>query len=283
MKKILVTGANGQLGKCLQQAATQYPSWEFDFFERESLNITEQKQLEEVFAKGAYDYCINTAAYTQVDQAEKEPEKTFLVNGEAVKNVASICEKNKAVLIHISTDYVFDGSKEGAYVETDEPNPINVYGASKLKGEQYVEKISTRYFIVRASWVYSEFGQNFLKTILRLAKERESLTITTEQKGSPTNAHDLAEMLLKIIEKESKVYGTYHFCNKGAITWYDFAKAIVNQAGFSKTTAIVKTDDYPTFAKRPKNSVLDTTKLQQHLGIQIKYWENALRELINRL
>lgn len=253
MKKILVTGANGQLGQCIQKIAGQYPEIKFDFKSSNELEITDKKALLNAFDQGLYEYCINCAAYTDVDQAEKEPKRAFAVNAEGVKNLAEACKKNNTILIHISTDYVFDGEKNKPYTVDDIPNPINEYGKSKLRGEQYIQEIIDKYFIIRTSWLYSEFGENFYKTILEKAKTEEVLFVTDEQTGSPTNANNLATFILDIIITDNNKYGIYHFTDNKPMTWYAFAKKIVKE---NNLECLVKARKYGTFAQRPSYSVL---------------------------
>lgn len=280
MKKILVTGANGQLGSCLKDASKKFSEFEFLFVDKESLDITNTLSVNTFFEENNFDFCINAAAYTNVEKAESNKEQAFLVNAEGVKNISLACKKCDITLLHVSTDYVFDGKKLTPYVETDETNPINVYGASKLKGEEYIKDICDKYFIIRASWLYSQYGHNFLKSILKFSKEKDTLTITTEQTGSPTNANDLAEVLLQIIDTNFKKYGIYHYCNDGKATWYDFAKSIITFSGLSNKVNVVETDYYPTFAKRPINSVLNTNKIKTALLIKQYPWKESLNALI---
>ncbi|MEZ4795083.1 MAG: dTDP-4-dehydrorhamnose reductase [Flavobacteriaceae bacterium] len=280
MKKILVTGAQGQLGQCIRDAALEFSELEILFEGKEFLDLTNSQQVTQFFETHAIDYCINAAAYTHVDKAENERDLAFAINGEAVKNLAVTCAKHETVLIHVSTDYVFDGKKETPYTESDPTYPINVYGASKLEGEAYIRHCCPHHFIVRTSWLYSQYGHNFLKTILRLAQEKNQLTMTTDQIGGPTNANDLANVLLQLIAQNSTAYGTYHFSNEGAVTWYDFAKAILEISGFSEKVTVAKTNNYPTFAERPKNSVLSNDKLNKLLGISSKNWKESLETLI---
>ncbi len=283
MRKILVTGANGQLGLCIKDAAADFPDCEFIFVSKQELDLENKDLLIEFFSKNDFSHCINTAAYTNVEKAESEKEKAFAINAEAVKNLASTCEENDVVLLHISTDYVFDGRKQSPYLETDSTNPINVYGASKLKGEQYIQEICDRFFILRTSWLYSQYGHNFLKTILRYSQEGKPLTITTEQTGTPTNANDLAKALLKIIIQDSSNYGVYHFSNSGATTWYGFAKEILRQTGKLKEANLAKTNQYRTFAARPEYSVLSNLKVKDSLSISAVSWEKSLKTIINNL
>lgn len=280
MKKILVTGANGQLGRCIKDAAASFPDLEFVFVSKEELDIENSDLLLDFFSKNSFTHCINTAAYTNVENAESEPEKAFAINAEAVKNAAISCKENDVVLLHISTDYVFDGKKQTPYLETDPTNPINVYGASKLKGEKYIEEICTKYFIFRTSWLYSQYGHNFLKTILKYAEAGKPLTITTEQTGTPTNANDLAKALLQVIAQDSKDYGVYHYSNCGETTWFGFAEAILQQTEKLKDANLAKTNHYRTFAARPEYSILDNTKAQNKLKTKHIDWQESLRSII---
>lgn len=280
MKKILVTGAQGQLGKCVQLAAKKYTNFEFIFASKTQLDITKKESITAFFNENAIDYCINTAAYTQVDQAEKEKEKAFLINGESVKNLAVLCKQYNVTLLQVSTDYVFDGTAIAPYTENAPTNPIGIYGASKLQGEQYIETYCSAYYIIRTSWLYSQFGHNFFKTITKYASEGKNLTITTEQKGCPTNANDLAHFLLNIIISETKQYGIYHYNNTGVATWYDFAAEILKNIPHLKDAKLAKTDHYPTFAKRPAYSVMDTEKAVKTFKIKIENWKDSLKKLI---
>lgn len=280
MKKILVTGANGQLGQCIKDVALTYPDLDVTFATRNELSIENNQAVSEYFRKNKFDYCMNTAAYTNVEKAESESDAAFATNAEGVKNLAEACKKNDVVLLHVSTDYVFDGKKGTPYVETDITNPINVYGASKLKGEQYIEEIGGNYFIFRTSWLYSQHGHNFLNTILKYGKEGKALTITTEQTGTPTNANDLAAVLLEVIASNSEAYGLYHFSNKGEATWFDFAEAILEYSNQLETTNLAKTDHYPTFAARPIYSLLDINKTQQVFKIKPLDWKVSLSTIL---
>lgn len=281
--KILVTGANGQLGRCIKDAASEFPALEFVFASKEDLNIENADSIKDFFRNNNFSHCINTAAYTNVEKAESEKEKAFSINAEAVKNLAVVCKENDTVLLHISTDYVFDGKKKSPYLESDQTNPINVYGSSKLKGEQYLQEICDKYFIFRTSWLYSQYGHNFLKTILKYPEEGKPLTITTEQTGTPTNANDLVEALLKVIVQENKDYGVYHYSNSGETTWYGFAEEILRQTGKLKDAKLGKTNHYRTFAARPTYSVLDNTKSKHVLNLKPINWEESLRSVIGKL
>lgn len=280
MKTVLVTGANGQLGQCIQKMQNQHTGINFHFKSSSELDITNREAVNHYFSNHAIDYCVNCAAYTNVELAESEADKAYLVNSEAVKHLAEACAKYDTTLIHISTDYVFDGTKTTPYVETDTTNPISVYGASKLKGEQNIQEAVQNYFIIRTSWLYAEFGKNFYKTILQKATEKANLTITTEQKGTPTNANDLAELIVEIINTDNKNYGIYHFSNEGEATWYDFTKEIIENlklASAEKPT-LQSVASYKTKAARPKNSVLDKTKVRTI--IPTISWQESLRNLM---
>lgn len=279
-KKILVTGANGQLGHCFRSASEKIQELDFDFKASSELDITSTIALEETLARKTYDYVINCTAYTNVEKAETHRKKAFLINAESVKNLAKLCQKNGNTLFHFSTDYVFEGNAKTPYSETAIANPINVYGASKWEGEKYIAQEMTNYFIFRTSWLYSEFGYNFYKTILKKSKEKDpTLQITTEQTGTPTNANDLAKMVIQLILQENKNYGLYHYSNAGEATWYDFAKAILIHAGKLKTVTLKKSGFYKTEAKRPIYSVLSKEKFKKNLDIKLVPWQESLREM----
>ena len=277
MKRVLVTGANGQLGKSIHRISLNYPDLKFVFTDVDELDITNSKEVNTLFASNKIDYCINCAAYTAVDKAEEEVEKAYLINAKAVKNLAEACQTTGAVLIHISTDFVFDGTKSTPYTEEDTPNPLSVYGKSKLQGEEYVQEICDRHFIVRTSWLYSEYGNNFVKTMLRLAETRKQISVVNDQIGSPTYAGDLAEFILKIVSSESMTYGLYHYSNFGEISWYDFAKEIFSNQNKKTEVLPIPTTAYPTAAKRPKYSVLDISKANN--TFKLKSWKKSLLAL----
>ncbi|MAZ73148.1 MAG: dTDP-4-dehydrorhamnose reductase [Flavobacteriaceae bacterium] len=281
MKNVLVTGANGQLARCIQDLAPNIEGVNFIFATKQILDISNKQLVFDYFSNKSFDYCINTAAYTNVEQAEKDAENAFNINAEGAKNIAEACSANNTTLIHISTDYVFDGEKESPYTETDATNPINVYGASKLKGEMYVQTGCMQHYIIRTSWLYSQYGHNFLNTILKHAKAGNPLTITTEQTGTPTNANDLAALTVEIIKNDPKKYGVYHFSNAGKATWYDFAKEILIQHSHFDTSNLAKTEHYPTFAKRPKYSILSTSKLQNTFKSPLTNWKESLKNNLN--
>ena len=274
MKRVLVTGANGQLGKSIHRVAPDYPELKFVFTDVVELDITNNEEVNTFFESNAFDYCINCAAYTAVDKAEKEVEKAYLINATAVKNLAEACQTTGTVLIHISTDFVFDGTKRTPYTEEDTPNPLSVYGKSKLKGEEYVQEICERHFIVRTSWLYSEYGNNFVKTMLRLAETRKQISVVNDQIGSPTYAGDLAEFILKVISSESTAYGLYHYSNLGAISWYDFAVEIFRQHQKNVHVVPIPTRAYPTLANRPAFSVMDLSRVKIIFGSTIPLWKH---------
>jgi len=279
MIKILVTGANGQLGQCIKDAASDFLECDLFFASRSDLDIEIETEVKEFFRNHSFDYCINTAAFTNVEKAENESDAAFSVNAIAVKNLSEVCKNNDVVLFHISTDYVFDGKQNRPYLEIDKTNPINVYGASKLKGEEYILERCKRYFIFRTSWLYSQYGHNFLNTVLKYIKEGKSLTVTTEQIGTPTNANDLARAILEVICSGSDAYGLYHFSNEGEATWYDFAKAIFNNNKQFDVSKLVKTGHYPTFAIRPNYSVLNKLKASSTFGLGVRDWRESLNEI----
>jgi dTDP-4-dehydrorhamnose reductase len=277
---ILVTGASGQLGQAIQYIAPDYSDCQFIFASSQDLDITNQERVNNFFDTNKIDFCINAAAYTAVDKAESEIEKAEAINVVGSKNLAIACKKNKAKLIHISTDFVFDGTSNKPYLETDVTNPLGIYGKTKLEGEQAVASEMNEYFIIRTSWVYSQFGNNFMKTMLRLASEKDSLSIVNDQIGSPTNAVDLAKATLAIVKSNSEAYGTYNFSNEGIASWYDFAKEIFKVNNISIEVNPIPTEAFPTPAKRPKYSVLDKSKTKKTFGIQIKTWQESLLQTI---
>ena len=257
MIKVLVTGSEGQLGKSIQKIVYKYPQMTFIFKDKLGLDITDENSVQTVFKKQIFHYCINCAAYTNVEQAEKKLDQAFAVNAEGVKKIASACKKNNVVLVHISTDYVFDGEKKSPYKVDDIPNPINEYGKSKLQGERYIQEILKNYFIIRTSWLYSEFGNNFYKKILEKARTQKVLYVTDQQTGCPTNANNLAKFILELMVLGNKDYGIYHFTDGIAMTWFGFTKKIIKENNLESAVKIAKDNNYGSFAKRPKFSVLD--------------------------
>jgi len=286
---VLVTGANGQLGQSIQFIANKYPNIQFVYTDFQEMDITNIENCQAVFAKHQPHFCINTAAYTAVDKAESESDKAHLINAVGPENLAKVCKEFDTILIHISTDFIFDGTSKVPYLETDIPNPKSIYGQTKLDGELAIQKNWEKHFIVRTSWVYSQFGANFMKTMLRLASERDTLSVVNDQIGTPTYAVDLAEVLIKIINTENptpntqRPFGVYNFSNEGVCSWYDFAAAIFHQKGIEIDLKPIPTDSYPTPAKRPAYSVLDKTKIKKVFGVEIKNWKESLTISLNHL
>lgn len=284
MKKITVIGGNGQLGNCFRKIASDFEDrFEFDFTDSSTLDVTNADQVSDYFYDFKPDFCINASAYTAVDLAETEAEKAFAVNAQGVANLAESCAENKATLIHISTDYVFDGETNISYSEDDFTNPQGVYGASKRKGEELALDLNPRTIILRTSWLYSEFNKNFVKTMLHLFSIKEEMGIVADQFGQPTNANDLAEAVLKIITTEKKTYGIFHFSNYPETTWFGFASKIAALANSNIKLNAITTADFPTPAKRPARSTMALDKIENSYGIEPKYWENSLEECIEIL
>ncbi len=282
-QKILITGSNGQLGKELKQLESSFPQYEFVFLSREDLPIHHFELLRNFFKGYHPQYLINCAAYTAVDRAETEKDLAFQVNAEAVGVMAAVCKEYNTKLIHISTDYVFDGTATKPYTEEAPTNPQSVYGASKLKGEQEALQFNPDAIIIRTAWVYSEFGKNFVKTMLKLMSEREEINVVSDQVGSPTYAADLATVILQIISSEKWVPGIYHYSNDGVISWYDFAVAIKELTASSCKINPITTAQYPTPAKRPAYSVLDKSKIQSAFNIPEKNWKESLSVCLDNL
>jgi len=294
--RILVTGKNGQLGRSIYKIVNtdtkidnNQSSNEFIFVGREELDLSSESSISHYFdSNDGFDVIINCAAYTQVDKAEQEVELANQINHLAVKQLASIASKQQARLIHISTDYVFDGESDKPYTETDETNPINVYGKTKLAGEKTLQEIMpTNAMIIRTSWVYSEYGNNFVKTMLRLGRERDELNVVSDQIGSPTYATDLAGVILEIIKskefrEENQTTQIYHYSNKGEISWYEFAKEIFKIAEVSCKVNPITTQQYPTPAQRPKNTLMNKAKIAKTFSVGISDWKESLKTCIKK-
>lgn len=280
---ILITGCNGQLGNEIQLLERQYPQYQWYNTDVQELDISNQQAIEQFVAAHEIDGIVNCAGYTAVDKAEENEELCAMLNQHAPAYLAAAVEKCGGWMVHISTDYVFDGIHHTPYVETDEPCPNSVYGRTKLAGEQEVMQHCKRSVIIRTAWLYSTFGNNFVKTMIRLGKERPGLGVIFDQIGTPTYAGDLAKAIMAVVEK-GIMPGIYHFSNEGVISWYDFTKAIHRLAGI--TTCHVRplhTAEYPTPANRPHYSVLDKTKIKTVYGIEIPYWEESLKDCIEKL
>ena len=281
--KILVTGANGQLGRELQFVAESYPELEFIFLSKEDLPIQNSSAVQHYFSFIKPQFCINCAAYTAVDKAETEIEKAFLINGTATGILASACVKFNVKFIHISTDYVFNGNAVVPYEEDDKVDPVNTYGASKLKGEQLAIANNKHTIIIRTSWVYSQFGNNFVKTMIRLMKEKEFLTVVNDQSGSPTYAADLAKVIIDIIKSNEWKAGIFHYSNEGIISWYEFARAIKDNIKSSCIINSITTTDFPTPARRPKFSGLNKRKIKSNYNCNIPEWETSLKICLEKI
>lgn len=280
---ILVTGSKGQLGSELKILSNTYEKYSFTFVDIAELDITNKNAVIEFFKNNNFDYCINSAAYTAVDKAEEDKENADRVNAIGPSNLAEACKVYGTTFIHISTDFVFDGNKNVQYSEIDKSNPINVYGETKLRGELLINEVMEEYFILRTSWLYSTFGNNFVKTMIKLGSERDSLGIISDQIGTPTYAHDLAKAIITIIDTKSDKYGVYHYSNEGVASWYDFAKAIFDYSGITVELKPIPTSQYPTPAKRPSFSVMDKTKIKENIKVNIPHWTDSLKECISKL
>lgn len=284
MKKILVVGGNGQLGNCIRKIAPDFElDYEFVFTDSQMLDITDEDQVNSFFYDNKPDFCVNASAFTAVDLAEKEREKAFAVNADGVAHLAQACKEYNSVFIHVSTDYVFDGETNLCYSEDDFTNPIGVYGESKLKGEELALEMNPKTIILRTSWLYSEFNKNFVKTMLHLFSQKDELGIVADQFGQPTNANDLAEAIMKIIEAPQKNYGIFHFSNYPETTWFEFAHKIAELSKSQIRLNALTTEQYPTPAKRPKRSTMCLDKIEEAYRIEPKHWENSLEECIEIL
>lgn len=283
--KILVTGKNGQLGSEIHALSTNFSGHNFIFLGSSDGDITSTEQLRWVFEIHQPDVVINCAAYTAVDQAETDQGRAFQVNATGVENLVSLCEGFNSRLIHISTDYVFDGTASTPYLPTSPVSPIGVYGESKRKGEEVILKSNINAIIIRTAWVYSSFGKNFVKTMLRLGAEKEKLPVVNDQMGAPTYARDLAKACLEIATKLDwpKSEKIYHYTNSGAITWFDFASEIMKSADLKCKVEPIPSEAYPTPAKRPKYSVLNTDSIQSDFNIEVRPWKDALRDCLHEL
>lgn len=287
-KNIVVTGSSGQLGMEFQLLTLLYPDFQFHFYSKSEWDIEDGLKAEEVFQNLA-PYClINCAAYTQVEKAEDEPELAYRINGDACETLALACNKHNVLLVHISTDYVFDGSQKTPYSETSATHPLNVYGKSKRMGEEKIELHAERFIILRTSWLYSTFGNNFFKTMLRLSAEKEELRVVSDQFSSPTYARFLAHDLLTWLEKISSEEisfqsGIYHYAQTGETSWCGFAREIMANAGLSIPVHAVRSSDFPTKAIRPSYSTLQTTKFTSASGIDIPSWREGVVSCLSHL
>ncbi len=281
--KILVTGSNGQLGSELKDLAPLYPQYQFIFFDRSQWPIDDEAVSASIFEEHKPKFVVNCAAYTAVDKAESEKETALRINGTAVGILARLCSTHDARFIHISTDYVFDGQAKDPITESMPVNPVNSYGQTKLAGEQAATENDPGSVIIRTSWVYSSYGNNFVKTMMRLMKERESLGVVNDQYGSPTYAADLAAAIVAIIRHSNWAPGIYNYSNEGVITWFEFAEEIRKSIGSACTVNPITTAQFPTPAKRPAYSVLDKSKIISTYPVQLRDWKESLKECIGKL
>lgn len=285
MPKLLITGANGQLGSEIQSLSTSFPHYTFTFIDRSVLDMTDTNAIETYFADRTFDAIINCAAYTTVDKAESEPSLADAINHQAVRTLAKIAKKTHAALIHISTDYVFNGQNYRPYVENDPTDPQGIYGRTKRDGENAILSVAPKNtVIIRTSWVYSNTGANFVKTMLRLGRERDSLGVIFDQIGTPTYARDLAKAILEILPKlDNETPEIFHYSNEGVASWYDFAQSIFELSGVQCTVNPITTDQYPTPAARPHYTLLNKKKIKEYFGLSIPYWKKSLKECIDHI
>jgi dTDP-4-dehydrorhamnose reductase len=283
--KILVTGGNGQLGSSLKRRSGNFPQLDLYFTDIEDLDITSPEQVKNIVYGNEFTHLINCAAFTAVDKAEKEPEKARLINVTAVKNLADISHKQNIKLIHISTDYVFGGSQNRPYTESDVPNPKNMYGSTKFEGERAALENCNQSVVIRTSWLYSEYGSNFLKTILRLKDDRTQVKVVCDQIGTPTYAGDLAEAILNVVagDKPFLKPEIYHYSNEGVASWYDFAEEIIALTGSECEILPITTDQYPLPAYRPFYSVLLKAKFKHDFGLPIPHWKKSLKKCLTNI
>ncbi len=284
---ILITGATGQVGNEFRFLSFTFRDAAFIFASREALDITKRKKVFAFFKSHSIQYVVNCAAYTAVDKAETEKKLAYSINARGAKNIAEAAQKQDAFLIHISTDYVYHSSKNLPFIETDTPSPKGVYAKTKLQGDKAVLKFCTDAMVLRTSWVYGSFGHNFVKTMIRLGSEREEISVVFDQIGTPTFARDIARTILQIIQKieskevsKSAASGIFHFSNEGVTSWYDFAQAIFKIKNLNCKVNAIRSEAFPTPAKRPPFSVLDKSKIKRFFGIKISHWENSLREYL---
>lgn len=280
VKNILVTGANGQLGMEFRILAETFSEYRFLFVTREELPIDDINAVKNYFSTNQIDCCINCAAYTAVDKAESEKEQAIAINATAVGNLASVCKEYKTLFFHFSTDYVFNGQATEPYKETDPTDPVNFYGQTKLQGEAVALENNEAAIIIRTSWVYSRYGKNFVKTMLRLMQEKESIGVVADQFGCPTYAADLASAVMQIIGKENVEPGIYHYCNDAVISWYDLAVAIKEISNSNCIVNAIETAAYPTPAARPHYSALDTHKIKAQYSLHISGWKESLQDCL---
>tara|TARA_R110002167_G_scaffold206691_18_gene410805 strand:- start:12158 stop:13021 length:864 start_codon:yes stop_codon:yes gene_type:complete len=283
MKQVLVTGGYGQLATAIKDQIADMEGHSFTFVDYDKLDITKEAEVAAFFGSNNIDFCVNCAAYTAVDKAESEVEMAKSINVDGARILAAECKKQGAKLIHISTDFVFGGDQTALYSEGDPAKPLGVYGQTKLDGERGISATMEQYFIIRTSWLYSEHGNNFMKTMLRLGREREELSVVCDQIGTPTYAGDLARLILEIVANDTNEYGLYHYSNEGVASWYDFAKAIFELGDIACALFPILTVDYPTPAARPAFSVMDKSKVKAAMRLEIPYWRDSLKECLKKV
>lgn len=276
----MVTGANGQLGCALRRLLDREMPGEAIYTDKQELDLTDAAAVENFIRDNEVTHIVNCAAYTAVDRAEEEKRECALINTDAVKNLAAAADLLGAKIIHISTDYVFDGTNHRPYRESDKVNPISQYGTTKRKGETALLALAPESIIIRTAWLYSDTGHNFVKTILALAEKQNEIRVVCDQIGTPTYARDLAEAVLAVLKSHQWVAGIYHFTDEGAASWYDFAKAILRIAGKKTRVVPIPTEDYPTLAQRPAYSILDRSRIKATYGVEIPHWEDALTDCV---
>lgn len=285
MQNILITGSKGQLGSEIEAISNLYSDYNFIFTDVDELDLTNESAVKDFFNTNEISCCVNCAAYTAVDKAEDDRELALLINYTAVETLAKVCKEKDALLIHISTDYVFDGRNYKPYIETDLTTPDSYYGYTKFKGEEAVMENADKAIIIRTSWLYSSYGNNFVKTMIRLGKERDELGVIVDQVGTPTHAADLASAIMNVIVNAGNITkkGIYHYSNEGAISWYDFAREIMNIAGVDCKVNAIESKDYPAKANRPFYSVLNKSKIKNDFQVEVPNWIDSLKVMINKL
>lgn len=284
-KRVLICGCNGQLGRTLQDLVSDYPEFSFYCTDIDTLDLRDFDAVSSFINEHKIDITINASAYTAVERAETEIALAYQVNEKAVDNLARATYGRGGFLVHISTDYVFDGESKEAYKPEDTPNPVSVYGASKLAGEERMIESGCRGIIIRIAWLYSIYGNNFVKTMLKLSSEREEIRVVNDQWGAPTNARDLAEVIMKIISYEDNILGTkiYHYSNEGVISWYQFAEEIIRLSGHKCSVCPISSEEFGAKVKRPSFSLLDHTKIAKDFNISIQKWEDSLLRDLSKI
>ena len=283
MAQILITGANGQVGQSFYKLKDQYPNHKIEFASKTELDISDGSAVNDYLSNGQYDWVINCAAYTKVDLAETESDLCYTINEQGAKNLAQSAHVINANIVHLSSDYVYHSNFGQPFRESDFTNPQSVYAKSKLAGEEVIANECPAHYIIRTSWVYAEHGNNFIRTMLRLGLERDNLNVVCDQIGAPTYAQDIVQMIFTLIENNDTPYGTYNFANSGQTTWYNLTRAIHINEGIDCLVTPIRTDEYPTAAARPPYSMMDLSKIQDALGIEIRDWEDALKDCLGRI